>query len=67
MGVRLINAYLNRQISGSHLYLEPAFFITKASQAPTYLSWNLYKSPASVNAAMHEPLLKAVPGKPKYA
>jgi ABC-type sugar transport system substrate-binding protein len=57
MSVRLINAYINKQIPGGKLYNSYNVFVDKASVSKA-VGWTFFQSPAEVAHWMSAPLLK---------
>jgi ribose transport system substrate-binding protein len=58
--VRLINAYLNKQIPGGKLYYSHWTFINKATLNKA-VGWTFFQDPSQVNYWMSAPLLKPAP------
>lgn len=57
--VRLIDAYINKKISGGKLYYSHTVMVTKANMNQA-VGWTIANSPADVNKWMQAPLLKPV-------
>jgi ribose transport system substrate-binding protein len=64
MSVRLIDAYLNKKISGGKLYYSYTVFVTKKNMNQA-VGWDFFKNPALVAKYMKLPLLKPVANPPK--
>jgi ABC-type sugar transport system substrate-binding protein len=63
LSVRLINAYLNKQITGGKLYYSPWKVITKTTIDPT-LEWPYPESSSGITYWMSQPLPTAVASPP---
>jgi ABC-type sugar transport system substrate-binding protein len=59
MSVRLIDAYLNKKITGGHLYYSYSVFVTKANMSKA-VGWTFFNSPKQVAQNMARPLPKPV-------
>lgn len=58
--VRLINAYLNKQVPGGKLYYSHWTFVNKTTLNKA-VGWTFFQSPSQVNHWMTAPLLTAAP------
>lgn len=61
--IRFIDAYLNKKVSGGHLYYSHTVMVDKSSVNKA-VGWTFFKDPAQVNHWMNAPLLTAVPNPP---
>jgi len=61
--VRLLDAYMGKQIAGGKLYYSYTVFVTKANMNQA-VGWEFFKNPRMVAQYMKYPLLKPVPNPP---
>ena len=61
--VKLLDAYINKQISGGKLYYSYTVFVTKANMSQA-VGWEFFKNPRMVAQYMKYPLLKPVANPP---
>ena len=63
MSVRLIDAYINKKVTGGHLYYSHTVFVTKQN-ASKAVGWNFFSNPTLVAQYMKLPPLKPVANPP---
>jgi ABC-type sugar transport system substrate-binding protein len=59
VSVRLIDAYINKKVTGGHLYYSYSVFVTKANMSKA-VGWTFFNSPKQVAQNMARPLPKPV-------